>query len=57
MQKEGLKDPAQNSSVKFGTIHFNLSWISVNAGCFYELGMFVRARRCVSMYCMSLRGL
>lgn len=51
----------QVSSVKFGTIHLNFSWFSVDAGCVYELGMYVCMYVCaclwVSMYCMSLRGL
>lgn len=57
MQNEGLTDPAQVYSVKFGTIHLNFSWFSVDAGGVYELGMYVGVCLCVSMYCMSLRGL
>lgn len=41
----------------FGTIHLNFSWFSVDAWCVYESGMYVCTCLCVSMYCMSLRGL
>lgn len=33
------------------------SWFSVDAGCVYDSGMCVCTCLCVSMYCMSLRGL